>query len=274
MGGAGARRCRPTPWSQVRLAADLVFIAMLATVTVTDLRERRIPNRVLGAAAAPGLPLLALADPGTLPERLVAALVAGGLFLALALGRPGGFGLGDVKLIATMGLFLGPAVTGAVLIALIAGTLYGAALFARHGSAAARLTLPFAPFLAVGAVCVLLGAVGPIGLGWRCLAGSSPGSEARYSSRPRSTRSGTRSFRRPPISRSPGFVETVPASRAVVAAVRRSGERRERLRRAGLDRRARSSSASVSEASALHFLKCSTRLPEPCPERRTDERRQ
>jgi prepilin signal peptidase PulO-like enzyme (type II secretory pathway) len=70
-----------------------------------------------------------------------------------------------VKLIAAIGLFLGPAVLGAVLVALLAGTFYGLLLFIRHGSAAAKLTIPFAPFLALGALCALLGVSGPIGGG-------------------------------------------------------------------------------------------------------------
>jgi prepilin signal peptidase PulO-like enzyme (type II secretory pathway) len=141
-------------------AADLVFIAMLAVVTVTDLRERRIPNRALGAAVALGLPLLAASDPGALPGRVTAALVAGGAFLVMALLRPGGFGLGDVKLIAAIGLFLGPGVLAAVLVALLAGTLWGVALSVRYGGAAAKMMLPFAPFLALGSLLALFTPIG------------------------------------------------------------------------------------------------------------------
>jgi leader peptidase (prepilin peptidase) / N-methyltransferase len=140
----------------VELLADLVFVAMLGVVTVTDLRDRLIPNRVLAVAIAAGLPLLALADPGALPERLGVVLVAGGAFLGLALARPGGLGLGDVKLVGTMGLFLGEAVLGAVLVALLGGSLIGVALLARRGFAAAKLTIPFAPFLALGGLLALL----------------------------------------------------------------------------------------------------------------------
>jgi prepilin signal peptidase PulO-like enzyme (type II secretory pathway) len=143
----------------VKLAADLVFVAMLAVVTVTDLRSRLIPNRVLATAVALGLPLLAAADPDALPGRLAVALAAGGAFLAIALARPGGLGMGDVKLIATMGIFLGPAVLGAVIVALLAGSLFGLALFVRHGTAAAKLTIPFGPFLALGGLVALLGMV-------------------------------------------------------------------------------------------------------------------
>ena len=52
---------------------------------------------------------------------------------------PARFGMGDVKLIATMGLFLGEAVLGAVLVALLAGSLFGArASSLRDGRAAAK----------------------------------------------------------------------------------------------------------------------------------------
>ncbi len=143
----------------MRLAADLVFIAMLAVVTVTDLRRRVIPDRVLLASAAVGMPSLALADAGSLPAHLAVALFAGAAFLGLAVARPGGFGLGDVKLIAVMGLFLGDAVVAAVLVALLTGSLFGLALCLRHGVAAIKWTIPFGPFLALGGLAALLGEI-------------------------------------------------------------------------------------------------------------------
>jgi leader peptidase (prepilin peptidase) / N-methyltransferase len=86
----------------------------------------------------------------------------GGAFLVLTLVRPDGFGMGDVKLIAVMGLFLGDAALAAVLIALLAGSLVGLALIARHGPAAAKSTIPFGPFLALGALLALLGLQVPL----------------------------------------------------------------------------------------------------------------
>jgi prepilin signal peptidase PulO-like enzyme (type II secretory pathway) len=59
-------------------------------------------------------------------------------------------GLGDVKLAAVLGLYLGQAVAAALLLALTGGALWGAALIARQGWAARRRTVPFAPFLASG----------------------------------------------------------------------------------------------------------------------------
>jgi leader peptidase (prepilin peptidase)/N-methyltransferase len=146
----------------VRLAADLIFLAMLAVVTATDLRSRRIPNRALAAAVTLELVLLALGDAGALPGRLAAALAAGGAFLAIALARPGGFGFGDVKLIAAIGLFLGEAVLGVVLVALFVGSLVGLALCVRRGTAVAEQTIPVAPFLALGSLLALFGAIPPL----------------------------------------------------------------------------------------------------------------
>ncbi len=138
------------------IALGLVFVSTLVTVTVTDLERRIIPNRVLLAGAVLGLGIAAMGDPASLPERLAAALGAGGLLFAAALAYPRGMGLGDVKLAAVMGLFLGRDVAPALLVALLAGSLVGLGIIARHGAAARKRAIPFGPFLALGGVVGLL----------------------------------------------------------------------------------------------------------------------
>ena len=96
----------------------LVFVTMLAVVTLTDLEQRIIPNKVLIVGAVLCLAIAVPTDPAGVPERLIAAAAAGGLFFLVALAYPAGMGLGDVKLAATMGLFLGRAVAPAILAAL------------------------------------------------------------------------------------------------------------------------------------------------------------
>jgi leader peptidase (prepilin peptidase)/N-methyltransferase len=141
----------------VRLAFDLVFALMLIAVSIADLRRRVIPNRVLALAAVCGLPLLAVTDLGSMPAHGEAALLAGGAFLAISLGRPDGLGMGDVKLVAAMGFFLAGGVLGAVLVALGAASAIGLAMVIRDGRAAAKATIPFGPFLALGGILALLG---------------------------------------------------------------------------------------------------------------------
>ena len=62
--------------------------------------------------------ILLLTDPGALTEHLIAGAAAGGFLLIAALAYPAGMGMGDVKLAAVMGLFLGRAVGPAMLVAL------------------------------------------------------------------------------------------------------------------------------------------------------------
>jgi leader peptidase (prepilin peptidase)/N-methyltransferase len=141
------------PWE---VALGLVFVTILTAVTLTDLELRVIPNKILIVAAALAVAIVSIGDPGGLPERMIAAAAAGGLLFAAALAYPRGMGLGDVKLAATMGLFLGRDVAPAILVALLAGSLVGLAMIARHGASARKQAIPFGPFLALGGVVGLL----------------------------------------------------------------------------------------------------------------------
>jgi len=134
------------------IALGLVFVTMLVAITLTDLEQRIIPNKILIVAAVLGAAIAAIADPGSLPERAAAAAAAGGLLFVAALAYPRGMGLGDVKLAAVMGLFLGRNVAPAILVALFAGSLVGLAMIAREGAGARKRAIPFGPFLALGGV--------------------------------------------------------------------------------------------------------------------------
>ncbi|HVS99134.1 MAG TPA: prepilin peptidase [Solirubrobacterales bacterium] len=133
-----------------------VFVTMLAAITLTDLEQRLIPNKILLWGSLVGVAVAAVADPGGFPERAIAAAAGGGLMFLVVLAYPKGMGLGDVKLVAAMGLFLGRALAPAVLIALLAGSVVGIAMIVRHGSEARKRAIPFGPFLALGGVIAML----------------------------------------------------------------------------------------------------------------------
>lgn len=144
-------------WAEpYEVALGLVFVTTLVAVTLTDLERRIIPNKILIVAGVLAVAIAAIGDPGTLPERALAALAAGGVLFVAGLAYPGGMGMGDVKLAATMGLFLGRNVAPALLLALFAGALVGLATMARHGAAARKRAIPFGPFLALGGIAGLL----------------------------------------------------------------------------------------------------------------------
>jgi leader peptidase (prepilin peptidase)/N-methyltransferase len=134
-----------TTWLGLALVTALVPIAFI------DLDHRRIPNVIVGPAAVVGLALVAILQTGDLVENLIAAAGAGGVFLLVAIAKPGGMGMGDVKLIAMLGLYLGRAVAPALLVALLTGSIVGIGIIARYGSREGRKKLiPFGPFLAFG----------------------------------------------------------------------------------------------------------------------------
>ena len=144
-------------WSGV-LAAHLVWVTVIASVVVTDLEHRLIPNRILypgGAVTALLLLVGALLD-GT-PGRLGSAAIGAGLCLVgmgtlSVLGR-GALGMGDVKLSAVLGLVCGYWGVEVALRAILSGFLIGgvAALVLMIARRAHRHTqLPFAPFLVAG----------------------------------------------------------------------------------------------------------------------------
>ena len=143
----------------------LVLVALLVPIALIDLDHRIIPNRLTALGALAALAIGAATDPGGVPQQLIAGAAAGAFLLLPALVRPGGMGMGDVKLAGMLGLFLGREVAVALLLALLAGTLAGAVVLARRGAREGRRTaIPFGPFLALGGVAAVL--AGPAIVDW------------------------------------------------------------------------------------------------------------
>lgn len=159
-----------TRHSDHAIALGLLLIAGLVPVTLIDLEHRIIPNKITLPAALGAIALGAALNPRGLPEQLIAGAGAGGFLLFFALAYPRGMGMGDVKLAAVLGLFLGRSVAVAILVAVLVGTVVGAAVMARVGVRSGRRTaVPFGPFLAFGGVVALF--AGPAIVHWYLHAG-------------------------------------------------------------------------------------------------------
>jgi leader peptidase (prepilin peptidase)/N-methyltransferase len=139
--------------SAAGIALGVTLVLLVVPAALIDLEHRIIPNRLTAAGAVLALVIGLALDPSGEPERLIAGAAAGGFLLLAALAYPGGMGMGDVKLAAVMGLFLGRDVAPAIFVALVAGALVGAAIIAHRGAREGRKTaVPFGPFLALGAL--------------------------------------------------------------------------------------------------------------------------
>jgi leader peptidase (prepilin peptidase) / N-methyltransferase len=140
-----------TGGTQLTLARLAVCGAALAAAALIDLREHRIPNRIVLPAAA----ACALLGLDTLRHSL-SALALVGLLLVLALVQPAALGMGDVKGAFLVAIALGAAATPALLLGLALAALTGIALTLREGRTALASALPLAPFFAAGATIALL----------------------------------------------------------------------------------------------------------------------
>jgi leader peptidase (prepilin peptidase)/N-methyltransferase len=145
------------------LPAYLAFAASAVLLTVVDLRHTVLPNRVVLPSIGIGAALLtvAAAAESAWPDLLRAGLAAVALFavfLVLALISPRSLGMGDVKLAALVGLFLGWLSWGAVLVGAAAGFVVQA-LIALVLLASRRIglrgELPFGPAMLAGAVLAI-----------------------------------------------------------------------------------------------------------------------
>jgi leader peptidase (prepilin peptidase) / N-methyltransferase len=135
----------------------LMLVAILIPVALIDFDERIIPNKITLPAAVLAVVVGLLMNPSGVPEQLIAGAAAGGFLLIFALVYPQGMGMGDVKLAAVMGLYLGRSVAVAVIVGTLVATLFGVAVMARVGVQDGRKTaVPFGPFLALGGVIAVL----------------------------------------------------------------------------------------------------------------------
>lgn len=137
--------------SALDIALGLVLVAILVPVALIDLERRIIPNKITLPAAIAAVGIGLALGPSHVPEQLIAGAAAGGFLLLFALVYPRGMGMGDVKLAAVLGLFLGREVAVAMFVGVLAGALVGVLVMARVGFEKGRKTgVPFGPFLALG----------------------------------------------------------------------------------------------------------------------------
>jgi leader peptidase (prepilin peptidase)/N-methyltransferase len=150
------------PTMGAHLASRLVLTALLIALAVTDAETFRLPNPLTYGGLVIALGLSLVAPPGTM-DAVLGALLGAGILLAIrwawlrATGTDA-MGLGDVKMLAMIGAFLG---WQQVFVVLLLSTVVGAAAgiaVTLTGRGSMRTKLPFGIFLAMAAyVASLIG---------------------------------------------------------------------------------------------------------------------
>ncbi len=140
----------------------LLFATALTLLLATDLDQRLLPDPVTlplipFAAAVDLLNLNPLVRPADLPFAIVTAIAVPALLLVLSIPfGEGAIGMGDIKLLVSVGLLLGPAptITGLIAGALLSGIVVIVLLAVRRVTL--RTYIPFGPFLIVGTLWGIL----------------------------------------------------------------------------------------------------------------------
>jgi leader peptidase (prepilin peptidase)/N-methyltransferase len=131
------------------------FAAVLVVLAAIDLERRIIPNRIVVPAAVVVLLGDIAAEPHRWKEWTIAAFASLLVTLAIAVVTKGGVGMGDVKLAFLLGAGLGWAIAGAALVSMLATFVVSVGILARRGLAGRKDTIPFGPFLVLGALVAL-----------------------------------------------------------------------------------------------------------------------
>jgi leader peptidase (prepilin peptidase)/N-methyltransferase len=144
-------------WSaMVQLASRLVFSSLLVALLATDIETFRLPNPLTYFGIVAGI-LFSLAGPPGLASSLIGAATGAGVLLVvrqawLMAKGVDALGLGDVKMLAMIGAFLGwPHVWVVLLFSSVVGAVVGVGL-ALAGRGTMQSKLPFGVFLSLAAL--------------------------------------------------------------------------------------------------------------------------
>jgi leader peptidase (prepilin peptidase)/N-methyltransferase len=142
------------------LAVRILFGCVLIVLFAIDLEHQLLPNVITLPALAVGLAASVVLPPG-LRDALIGALVGGGVLFLIAevyfrLRHEEGMGMGDVKMLAMIGAFLGWKLTILTLIlASLGGSVVGIVLLITQRGTL-KAAIPFGTFLAAGALVASL----------------------------------------------------------------------------------------------------------------------
>ena len=142
-----------------RMAAGILFGWLLVLLVVSDLRHRILPDVLTGTLLISGLLAALVLPPTHFASALSGAAIGGGSFLLLRFlyfryRGIEGLGLGDVKLMAGLGAWFGPAwLPLLVLLAAVAGLLIASLRAWNDGTrVSATSTVPFGAYLGGSAI--------------------------------------------------------------------------------------------------------------------------
>lgn len=130
---------------------SLFFGTILILISFIDIKNNIIPNKIVIPSIFIGLFLMILFFPNRIIELIIFSIGVFILFLLIYFIYPQGMGMGDVKLAALLGIFLGRDLIPAIILAFLSGAIYSIFLLIFKNKRF-KDRIPFAPFLSIGAI--------------------------------------------------------------------------------------------------------------------------
>ena len=150
-------------YEPLKIIRNYVITSGLIFIGLKDQKERRIPNKailtlfcirvvllVIELIVYPDIRLALLTSVGT------GFLLAAGIFLFVYFLSRGGVGMGDVKLFAIIGMYVGSdSIFYCILLSMIASALYSVVMVLRK-KVTVKDTIALGPFITIGTVLTFL----------------------------------------------------------------------------------------------------------------------
>lgn len=150
-------------WGRAEIGM-VVWAGLLAVaLSAVDIQRHRLPDALTLPAIGVSVAVVTVTwwvqpDSGSPVRAVVAGAVTGAVFALLALAAPRAMGLGDVKLVVSLGVLLGYLSWAAVVVGIALAFVLGAVVALGGlalGRLGARSAIPFGPFLLAGGWLVL-----------------------------------------------------------------------------------------------------------------------
>ena len=149
-------------YRETKIISQMLLIAALPGIAMIDKAEQIIPNRILGMLVLARLGIFA-ADVFLTPDQVVVSILGmvsgavfgSALFLFVRLFARQGIGMGDIKLFAVIGMYMGGmSVIYSMLASFLIAAVCGICMLARK-QMNLKDSISFGPYIAIGTILVM-----------------------------------------------------------------------------------------------------------------------
>ncbi len=136
--------------------SSILLSAILLPVSIIDFRTKIIPDKPVFLGIGLGIIITLFNNELSILSGLMGFIICGGIMASISTITRGAIGMGDAKLFACIGAFLGIQMTiGVMLLSTMLSGLVGLLLLI-FKSVDRKATIPFAPFISVSAIIIMI----------------------------------------------------------------------------------------------------------------------